>query len=173
MTGMRRGEGLGLQWGDVDLDGATLTVRRSRVPVVGGEVVESTPKSRKFRTVDLDPGTVAVLRGLRDGRKVVPLDDSRSYVFVNEAGAPLGPNTVSYRFSLAARAAGLRHIPLHGLRHTHASLAIDAGVPIPVISKRLGHANATITMNVYAHALRGTQAEAACMVAGLLGAVSK
>lgn len=191
MTGMRRGEAVGLQWGDVDLtprsvekraadgtivetvEAGRITVRRSRVPVAGGEVVESTPKTGKIRVVDLDPGTVAVLRELRDGRKVVPLDDRRSYVFTGEGGAPLGPNTVTHRFRCAVVAAGLRHIPLHGLRHTHASLAIDAGVPIPVVSKRLGHANATITMNVYAHQLRGTQSEAACVVAGLLRTGSK
>ena len=121
----------------------------------------------------MDPGTEDVLRELRDGRKVVPLDDRRSYVFVDEGGEPLGPNTVTHRFRCAVAAAGLRHIPLHGLRHTRASLAVDAGVPIPVVSKRLGHANATITMNVYAHQLRGTQSEAACAVAGLRRTGSK
>jgi integrase len=58
---MRRGEACGLQWGDVDTETGTLTVRRSRVPV-GGVVYEQTPKTRKTRVVDLDPDTIEVLK---------------------------------------------------------------------------------------------------------------
>ena len=65
-------------------------------------------------------------------------------------------------------AAGLRHIPLHGLRHTHASDLIAAGVAIPVVSKRLGHANPNITLGVYTHQLRDSQAEAACTLGDLV-----
>ena len=88
--------------------------------------------------MDLDPDTIAVLKELRERQRkapsVVQLDGSRNYLFIREDGQPVHPNDASREFKKAVAAAGLRHIPLHGLRHTHASLAIDAGVPISVAS---------------------------------------
>lgn len=133
---------------------------------------EQTPKTRKTRIVDLDPDTIAVLKELRERQRkappVVRLDDSRNYLFTCEDGRPVHPNDASREFKKAVEAAGLRHIPLHGLRHTHAALAIDAGVPISVVSDQLGHANANITLGVYTHQLRGSQAKAANAVADLV-----
>ena len=175
MTGMRRGEACGLQWGDVDTGSGTLTVRRSRVPV-GSVVYEQTPKTRKTRVVDLDPDTVAVLKELherqRKARVVTLLDDSKNYIFTADDGQPTHPNLVTRSFAAAVAAAGLRAIRLHDLRHTWASLAIDAGVPISVVSARLGHANANITLGVYTHQLRGSQAKGACTVADLVRKVA-
>ena len=171
MTGMRRGEVCGLHWGDIDAAAKTLTVRRSRVPV-RGIVFEETPKTRRIRMVDLDPATVEVLKELherqRKARAVVELDDSANYLFTDDDGQPIDPNFVSRAFRNAVAAAGIRHIPLHGLRHTHASHMIDAGVAISVVSKRLGHATANVTLGVYTHQLRDSQAKAACVVADLV-----
>ena len=99
---------------------------------------------------------------------MVQLDDSLSYMFTGEDGQPLDPNYISRAFRNAVAAAGLRHIKLHDLRHGHASLLIDAGVPIAVVSERLGHANPNVTLGVYTHQLRGSQAQAACTVADLV-----
>lgn len=127
--------------------------------------------------MDLDPDTLAVLKDLRErqrGARVVALiDDSREYLFIDENGQPIHPNYVSRAFTAAVAAAGLRAIRLHDLRHTHASLAIDAGVPISVVSARLGHANANITLGVYTHALRGSQAQAACLIGDLVRGAAK
>lgn len=182
MTGMRRGEACGLQWGDVDLDAATLTVRRSRVPI-DGRVHESSPKTRRIRTVDLDPGTVEVLRELRSAAAMrsveTPADleaatvNPSAYLFVGDDGEPLDPNIASRLFRLALEAAKLPHMPLHGLRHTHASVALDAGVPLAVVSQRLGHSNPNITLGVYTHVIRGSQAQAACTFADLVRSASK
>lgn len=176
MTGMRRGEACGLQWGDFDAAASTLSVRRSRVPV-GGVVHEQTPKTHKTRTVDLDPDTVAVLKALHDAqrkaRPVALIDDSREYLFVTQDGQPVHPNDVSRSFLSAVTAAGARAIRLHDLRHSHASLMIDARVPISVVSERLGHANANITLGVYTHQLRESQKQAACTVGDLVRAGAK
>jgi integrase len=93
-------------------------------------------------------------------------------VFTGEDGKPIDPNYVSRAFRNAVAAAGLRHIPLHGLRHSHASLLIDAGVPISVVSERLGHANPNVTLGVYTHQLRDSQAKAACTAADLVRKVA-
>ena len=76
---------------------------------------------------------------------------------------------MTYRFRLAVAASKQRHIPLHGLRHTHATILLSAGVPVHIVSSRLGHANPTITMNVYAHCLPRAQ-QAAVQVLQSMGA---
>lgn len=64
-------------------------------------------------------------------------------------------------------ASKVRPIPLHGLRHTHATILLSAGVPVHIVSARLGHANPTITMNVYAHCLPRAQQAAVAVLAGM------
>lgn len=164
LTGMRRGELLALRWADVDSASRRITVRRSRVPVEGGVVIETSTKTNKVRVVDLDEETIETLRALRRSRPVVAIDDRNAYVFTDAAGEPLSPYRVSYLFRIAVQRAGLRTITFHGLRHTHATALLDAKVPLHVVSRRLGHANPTITLNVYSHVMPGAQAEAVAAV---------
>ena len=72
-------------------------------------------------------------------------------MFADWDGSPLAPDRLSDNFSNAMAAAGLPHVTLHTLRHTHASQLIRAGVDILTVSRRLGHATATVTLNVYGH----------------------
>ena len=176
-TGMRRGEALGLQRGDVDLDAAAITVRRTRVPVKGegrgnpGRFITSAPKSKKPRIVDLDPQTVEVLRSaLWSTVSPADLDGAASaarWVFSDEAGEPLNSNSVSYRFRKAAVASAQRTIPMHGLRHTHATILLSHGIPVHIVSARLGHADPVITMKVYAHCLPRAQKGAVDVLAAM------
>ena len=179
-TGMRRGEVLGLQRGDVDLDAATITLRRTRVPVKGegrskpGRVITSSAKTKRVRTIDLDPQTVEVLRGVL-WSTVSPEDvtaegeaaSAARWVFCDDAGEPLGPNVVSYGFRQAVKASGVRAIPLHGLRHTHATILLSAGVPVHIVSARLGHSNPATTLNYYAHCLPRAQQAAVAVLVGM------
>ena len=133
MTGMRRGEVLGLLWGDVDLDAGTLAVRRSagmvKVKGVRGVTISGDTKTGRARVVDLDPGTVAVLRAHKAARGALHLDLARdaALVFGDEHGRFLRPDGFSRTFvDAVARCAAAGHdvprIRLHDLRHTHASL---------------------------------------------------
>lgn len=185
-SGMRRGELLALRWRDVDLDAGRIQIRRSIVPIREKgqhlQLAEGTTKTGRGRVVDLDPGTVEVLKAHRIARGALALQLVRAdaHVFANEEGRPIDPDKFSRRFmysvaacsaKLGADDAGVLKVPairLHDLRHTHASLLLAAGVPVKVVSERLGHASATITLNVYQHVMPGMQQEAATRFAAII-----
>jgi integrase len=171
-TGMRRGELCGLRWADVDFANRRLSIRRSLVSV-GYRIVETTPKTHQARVVDLDDATMTVLEGQRARSEAIARSEQRElldseYVFGHLDGGVLHPETVTLHFQAALRKAGLPRIRLHDLRHTHATLAIRAGVSPKVISERLGHHTPEFTMHQYAHVLPGMQAEAAARIADLV-----
>jgi integrase len=167
MTGMRRGELLGLRWGDVDLIASRVSVRRSAV-VSGTEVIESTPKNHRARVIDLDRETAQRLRGYRLKQEAVGRREDHDAVAVHTDGTPIHPDHLSLSFQKLARAAGLPRIRLHDLRHTHATIALKAGISAHIIAERLGHASPAFTLDQYAHVLPGMQAEAAAQIAELV-----
>ena len=174
MTGMRRGEILGLRWSDLDLAAARLSVRHA-VVAVAYTTIESTPKSHNARVIDLDPETVEELRGHRQRQHGERAEWGADYqdgdlVVTKENGEPIQPHTFSQSFERLIRKASLRPIRLHDLRHTHATLALKAGVPVKVVSERLGHESPAFTLKQYAHVLPGMQAEAARSIAALVAA---
>jgi len=169
-TGMRRSELLGLRWGDVDLDAGLLSVNRSLVSV-GYELHETRGKTRTARRcIDLDAHTVAVLNEWRCRRGLEGFDpsDGDAYVFARADGTPTHPQVFSDMFNKLVARSGLPRIRLHDLRHTHATLLLKAGIPIKVVSERLGHSTPGFTMATYQHVLPGMQAEAARAFAALL-----
>jgi integrase len=171
-TGMRRGEVLGLRWRDVDLDAGRIAVVQTLV----GDRQLSRPKTgRGRRNVALDPETTAALREHRKRQLEERLawgpayqDEHGGLVFTREDGSPIWPRSFSRAFAAHVKAAQLPAIRLHDLRHTHASLALQAGVHPKVVSERLGHANIGITLDTYSHAIPALQEDAAAKVAALL-----
>jgi len=172
MTGMRRGEVLGLRWHDIDLEARRLAVRHT-ITAVGYAITESTPKTHQARTIDLDPGTAEQLRAHlerqpKEKEAWGPGYRDSDLVFRREDGSPVHPQLFSQQFEREIRRAGLPQIRLHDVRHTHATIALRAGVPIKVISERLGHEDPAFTMKQYAHVIPGMQAEAAELIAALV-----
>jgi integrase len=166
-TGLRRGEILGLRWRDLDLDAGRASIRKT-VVCVGHEVRLSEPKTNKGkRSVPLDPTTVEVLRGLRAGQKKRSLDRS-DFLFSDESGNPLDPETVSLVFERRVKSSGLPRVRFHDLRHSFATLALQAGVPLKVVSDILGHANISITGDTYSHVNPAMQEDATSRVAALV-----
>ena len=162
-TGIRRSELLGLQWNDLDLDMALMTIRRSLVRLQNGTYVTDEPKtSSGARSLDLAPSTCILLKQHRaDQERDVELlgipSSQANFVFGHPDGTPRTPSTVTQQFRRIASRAGLSGVRLHDLRHTHASLMLQQGTDIKTISTRLGHSSVAFTMDTYAHLLPGMQ----------------
>lgn len=144
----------------------TLTITDTLLDV-GGKLTDGKPKTtRGRRVVALDPLTVAALRAHSTAQKAERLAfgpdfNSRGLVFVREDGSPVLPAWLTRRWHQVVKASGAPMIRLHDARHTSASLALAAGIPIGIVSERLGHSKTSITLDVYAHALPGQHREAA------------
>lgn len=172
-TGMRRSELCGLRWDDVDLDGATLTVRRT-VTSVDHERVEGAPKSaRSRRNIDVDDGTVRILRTWRREQRELRLLAGEGWietglVFTMPDGTGWHPDVVSRQFRRLVEASGLPKLSVHGLRHTHTTHLLATGQNPRLVAERLGHSDVAFTLQVYGHVLPGQQADAAAAVAKLV-----
>jgi integrase len=148
-TGLRLGELLALQWGDVDWNGRFLIVQRN---IVRGAI--TSPKSHQRRRVDMTPQLASALIGwrrlqrkrcLKKGKPVPP------WVFPSLEGTALEERNVRHVFTRLLEKAELAHRRIHDLRHTNATLLLQAGAPITYVSQQLGHRDASITLRVYAH----------------------
>ena len=166
-TGLRRSEVLGLQWNDIELDFAFLTVVRSLHRLHNKQfVIRPTKSHRSSRPVDLPPSLALLLRQYKTEQQAKRVLDGKplagdDFVFARSDGSPLDPDVVSHAFTKLARKAGLPHIHLHSLRHAHATFLIREGLSLKMVAERLGHADVSTTLNLYTHVLPGDQAEAA------------
>ena len=161
LCGLRINECLALRWSDVDLAAGTLKVQRT---LWNGQTSQpKTPSSR--RTISLPVRALESLERLRNA------SDGSGYLFATRTGKPVAaPNFHVLSWSKRIRETGMPDtLTFHQLRHGAASLLLNEGVPVPVVSRYLGHANPGITMKVYAHVLDGTSHVAAEAMNGLLG----
>lgn len=147
-TGLRLGELLGLQWGDLDETGRRLHVRRTAYR--GAFYVPKTKRSR--RAVDLGDQLLAVLSRWRRDRIGDAPPAPEALIFPAPTGGPRSPDALRKRVWAPALAkAGLRHVRIHSLRHTYASMLIAQGENLKYISSQLGHASIQITLDRYGH----------------------
>jgi integrase len=144
-SGLRWGEFAALRVSDVDLMRRRIHVRRAMVEIRGKAII-GTPKDHEQRSVPLPKFLLEPLAALLAGNTPDAL------AFTSPDGAIMRNRNFRARvFDAAAERAGLAGITPHGLRHTAASLAIQAGAPVTVVALMLGHANPSITLRVYAH----------------------
>lgn len=165
LTGMRRGEVLGLQWGDFSTRYTHVSVKRALCQAGGSRYV-SAPKGAQGRNIDLLRSTAASLR-LHRRRMMRRRRDTRrarlqpsDFVFVRRSGDHLSPTGVSKKFNQLVKRGGFPRIRLHDLRHTHASHLLEAGANLKAVQERLGHADPVFTIDTYVHLMPTVQAEA-------------
>ncbi len=147
-TGMRLGELLGLQWGDLDEDNGRLWVRRSYYR--GHFYLPKTKRSK--RPVDIGDQLLAVLRGVRRARFGEVSPPPSALIFPSRTGGPMISDNLRKRvWAPTLRKAGVRHVRIHSLRHFYASALIAQSENIKYISSQLGHASVQITVDRYGH----------------------
>jgi integrase len=177
-TGLRRSEILALRWSHVNLDRKLLRVVEALEETAAGLRFKAPKSHAGKREVTLPDIVVTVLRDqwkhqseqrMKLGAGRMPAD---ALVFARLDGGPLSPNALSKEWSKAAASIGVK-VGFHGLRHTHVSHLIDAGINVVKISRRVGHADIATTLNVYAHLFDAREDKSAdainAAVAGLLG----
>ncbi|MCF8781256.1 site-specific integrase [Rhodococcus ruber] len=173
LSGLRRGEIAGLRWTDVDLEAGTLSIATNRV-MAGSRTVENEPKTVTSRRILPLSGPLktaleaARVRQMRERLALGPDYGSGECVVSNEAGEPYNPAVLSRYWRDFAVKAGVRPLRLHDCRHTAATTLHLQGVPVAVIAAWIGHADASFTMQVYAHSQNDALKDAATVLGAIV-----
>ncbi len=167
LSGCRRGEALGLRWSDIDESKRIIYIQRSLTSDGSLRSIHEPKTAQGRRTLAITPYLLELLNQHQHQQKLERLaqgvvwKNDDGYVFVTRSGGLLWPNTVWATFKRLLKRAGLRHdIRIHDLRHAMASFWLANGVPIKIVSERLGHANISITLQIYGHLLPNMQEQA-------------
>jgi integrase len=169
-TGARRGEVLALRWSDVNFELRSVTIARS----ITERMEFKSTKNDKSRTISMPEGLCSILNTYSAAQAEEKLFLGGAYqdedlVFARADGSPVDPWNFGRAVLDCIKRAKVTPITLHGLRDTHASLCAQAGVPIEVVSQRLGHASIGVTVERYLHVYRSRDAEAADAFGRLVG----
>ena len=173
ITGARRGEVLGLKWQNVDFENSRVYICNSVLYSADVGVYESTPKTEKSkRYIYLPHETMELLREYRawQGAERERLEGyylDRGFVFAQDNGAPMHPDSVTDYLKKLSRRYDLPHLNAHAFRHTMASMLYYSGVDSVSISKRLGHAQVSTTSNIYAHVIESADKQNAELLSGI------
>src|SRR3990172_536180 len=160
-TGMRQSELLGLKWSDLDWANGVLNVKRQYLRLPDGSSAYMPPKTKSgIRSIRLGQATLAILRAHRS-RQFQESQQDQDEIFSGKPGIPLHASILTKRYKRLLREAGLPALRFHDLRHTAASMMLHKGVSVLVVSKRLGHAKASITLDIYGHLVPSMQELAA------------
>ncbi|HEU5378169.1 MAG TPA: tyrosine-type recombinase/integrase [Ktedonobacteraceae bacterium] len=166
VTGMRRGELLGLKWADIDLIQGALQIRRTLDYMAHYGYVESEPKTKSGKRGIMLPSFVVEalkqhrIQQLEQRLKVGEAWQEGDYVFTSLEGGPLNPRYLLKLFDQLLERAGLPHMRFHDLRHSAATLLLSMGVNPKIVQEILGHSTISMTMDVYSHVLPSMQREA-------------
>ncbi|WP_409967339.1 tyrosine-type recombinase/integrase [Bengtsoniella intestinalis] len=171
--GLRRGEVLALQWDDVDMHHATLTVRHSALFTEDGFSLQPTKTKNSRRTLLIPQALMIALESALSKQQDIATIAGRGYnpynlVCCREDGTPLTTNALQHRFKDALEQAQLPPIRFHDLRHTNATLMLRNAVPAKIVSSMLGHSSIGITLDTYSHVVTEMQEGAVGVMDGIL-----
>ena len=166
-TGMRQGELLGLKWGDLDWMTGALQVNRQVQRIDGKSYIFVEPKTKMGRRmIQLGEASLQALRQQVERQRIEKeLAGERwkenGLIFASSVGTPTDLRNLLREFKEALVKAGLPDIRFHDLRHTAASIMLKHNIPVFTVSRVLGHAKPSITLDIYAHMIPGMQDEVA------------
>ena len=178
-TGLRRGELCGLEWKDIDFDNQTMSVQRNSLYLPDKGIYTDTTKTRSsMRVIKLPAVACQLLKDHKvwQNKERLQLGDqwhNTDRLFTQWDGNPIHPDTVSGWFAKFIKKTDLPPVTLHSLRHTNATLLIANKADIRTVSQRLGHAQTSTTVNIYAHAIQSADAAAAEVLDDILNPASK
>ena len=162
-TGCRRGEVCGVKWENINLKTGEVTICNNRQYTPGKGVYDTTPKNGKTRTVFL---TETALNVMKEWKKQQALELFRNgyqrsgYCFHGKQGEGMNPSCISWYFTEFGRKYNIPNFHPHALRHTMATISIANGADVVSVSRKLGHSNVALTLNVYSHANEEAQRRA-------------
>ena len=173
-SGCRRGELIALDWDDVDFKEGTINIYKSASKTSQGIIIKSTKTESGVRILNMPPSVMSLLKDWHLQQTELRFQLGTAWqgtgnIFCQAEGARMYPDTVSAKFrdiilnwnAQCDPADQLPDIPLHGLRHTAASILINQHTDIATVSKRLGHSNISVTLDIYTHAIKEADRAAA------------
>lgn len=166
MLGLRRGELIALRWENVDMNNNIIHICENRVEGLNGKVVTKLPKSEAgIRDIPISPSLKSLLQKyyikFLEKKLKYNIANKEDYVISQKDGKPYVPYSMSKKFRVFLNKNNLRHIRLHDLRHTNASIMLQQGISPKVAQQRLGHSDFSVTMNTYSHIMKSVETEAA------------
>lgn len=173
-TGIRRGELCGLEWKDIDFSNRTMNIVRTSQYIGNKKLITKEPKTKSgIREIILSNTACKLLLEYKQWQNynIIELGEqwnNTDRLFTQWNGLPIYPDTVTDWFAKFIKKHDFPHVTLHSLRHTNASLMIAEGADVCTVSKRLGHANTSTTLNIYAHALKSKDLEIADKLENIL-----
>lgn len=165
-SAMRRSEILALKWSDIDFDNKTISINKAAVYASGfGRVDKGTKTARSNRVIAMNDTLIYLLKEYKCWQEdmknfLVNKWEDSEFVFTNDFGGTLHPDSISQWFNRFIKRKNLKHISFHGLRHSAATLLISSGVDIETVSRILGHSSSTVTSQVYLHSTNAVRVEA-------------
>lgn len=165
--GLRRGELLALKWADIDYKNKTITIQRNLVRGGdnGNELIIKEPKTEEsIRTIPISDNILKLLKKQEIKQKeekisLGPHYKENGFIFTTSTGDIINPASFSREFGDFIKANNLKHIRLHDLRHTNATLMLKSNIPAKIASERLGHSNISTTLDLYSHVLKDMERE--------------
>lgn len=149
-TGMRRGECCGLQWGDVDFENCTLTIRRNLCYTPSKGTYVDTPKTRQQRSIDVDPAVIELLERYREAQR--KNNSLGEFIFtMDNLPNPMHPQSPTGYLRRFQKKYSIDHLYPHKLRHSFASIAITSGADVASVSEKIGHSDKSTTLRMYTH----------------------
>ena len=173
VTGCRRGEIAGLQWGKVDFDKARITIDTNLLYSKERGVYATTTKTGTRRFINLPAESMELLRKYRRWQTELRLMSGdrwidTGYIFTQDNGEPMNPSSITAWLSKFSKRHGLQHVNPHAFRHSVASILISAGTDIVTVSKQLGHSQVSTTGDIYSHVIEEAKAQATECIADIM-----